>query len=341
MRRAALAVLFACVGAQANAQPGTLPAATLEHFPHVGISNGLLSAQIYPPGDMEMYRGMRFDHAGVVLHITYKGVDTSNYWFDRYVVDPNDPGKYPLNVQTACCAVSGPVEEFEPVGFDAAGDGGRFLKIGVGILKRHGDTYGQGTPYTILNAGTRGFKATTTGAHFTQDVKDAASGYGYHYEKSVQLTPGKPQLILAHTLTNTGSKPIVTVVYNHNFLTLSPGNEHIVIAAPFNLAATQPLQPDILKIEGKTVRYLAPVKPGDHTISLMTGFGDKVSDYDFRVTNSATGYGVRIRADQPVARINFWSVNTILGWEPYIAIALKPGETKLWTNTYDYYGPDK
>jgi hypothetical protein len=144
---------------------------------------------------------------------------------------------------------------------------------------------------------------------------------------------------LGHVLTNTGSKPIVTVVYNHNFLTLSPGNKHIVITAPFNLTATQPLQPDILKVEGKTVRYIAPVGPGGHTISLMTGFSDKVSDYDFRVANSATGYGVRIRADQPVARINFWSVNTILGWEPYIAISLKPGETKRWTNTYDYYGP--
>jgi hypothetical protein len=28
-----------------------------------------------------------------------------------------------------------------------------------------------------------------------------------------------------------------------------------------------------------------------------------------------------------------------VSWEPYIAIAIKPGETKRWTYTYDYFGP--
>ncbi len=73
--------------------------------------------------------------------------------------------------------------------------------------------------------------------------------------------------------------------------------------------------------------------------SLIDGYGDSVSDYDFRIVNTATGFGQRLRADAPIARINFWSVNSVLGWEPYIAIALKPGETKSWTNTYDFFGP--
>ena len=36
--------------------------------------------------------------------------------------------------------------------------------------------------------------------------------------------------------------------------------------------------------------------------------------------NTATGFGQRIRADQPLARINFWSIRTNVSWEPYIAI---------------------
>jgi len=39
-----------------------------------------------------------------------------------------------------------PVEEFAENGFDAAGSGGRFLKIGVGILKRDDDKYDRFTP---------------------------------------------------------------------------------------------------------------------------------------------------------------------------------------------------
>ena len=61
-----------------------------------------------------------------------------------------------------------------------------------------------------------------------------------------------------------------------------------------------------------------------------------MGDYDFKVVNTKTGFGQRIRADQPLARINFWSIRTTFSWEPYIAISLKPGETKRWTYTYDY-----
>ena len=53
------------------------------------ISNGLLTAQVYPPGDKQLYQGTRFDHAGVVFHVTYKGQDFNSYWFDRFVVDPS------------------------------------------------------------------------------------------------------------------------------------------------------------------------------------------------------------------------------------------------------------
>ena len=190
-----------------------------------------------------------------------------------------------------------------------------------------------------LNTGTRAFKASKNAAHFTQTLQDKESGYGYSYAKTVSLVPGKPQMTIAHMLTNTGTKPIVTTVYNHNFLTLSPGNEHVAITAPFALQAEKPLQPDLARIDGKTLHYLASVPKKISVNSPIMGYGSAVSDYDFTVANTATGFGQRLRADQPIARINFWSVNTVLGWEPYIAIALKPGESKRWTNTYDFFGP--
>ena len=339
MRRAAAVLLLLATCANASAQQGTLPATALEDFPHVAISNGLITAQVYPPGDRELYQGTRFDHAGVVFHVTYKGQDYSTYWFDRFVTDPHDETKYAAGIEHACCSVSGPVEEFEPVGFEEAGMGGRFLKPGIGILKRTGDKYDQFPTLPVLNAGSRSFQADKHSAHFTQELQDPESGFGYSYVKTVTLVPGKAQMIIAHTLKNTGSRPINTTVYNHNFLTLSPGNEHVAITAPFNLQADKPLQPDLARIDGKALRYLAPVPRGISVNSPITGYGAAVSDYDFRVVNTATGFGQRLRADQPLARINFWSVNTVLGWEPYIAIALAPGQSKSWTNSYDFFGP--
>jgi hypothetical protein len=221
------------------------------------------------------------------------------------------------------------------VGFDDAS--GRYLKPGVGIFQRHASEKFPILP--ALNAGTRTFKASKTGAHWTQDLKDPQSGYGYHYMKDVRLVPGKPEMTISHVLTNTGSKPIVTTVYCHNFLTLSPGNDHIAITAPFAMKAETPLQPELARIDGNTLRILAPIPAGQTVMSLIDGFGPTAADYDFTVTNTATGFGQRIRADQPIVKINSWTIGATLGWEPYIAINLKPGETKRWTYTYDYFGP--
>jgi len=108
MRRAAIlvALMMGACGS-ASAQQGTLPATALENFSHVPISNGLITAQVYPPGEKQLYQGTRFDHAGVVFHVTYKGQDYSTYWFDRFVTDPSDDGKYPPGVEHSCCSVSG------------------------------------------------------------------------------------------------------------------------------------------------------------------------------------------------------------------------------------------
>jgi hypothetical protein len=338
---AALLLAGACRAACADpAVPATLPAKAQENFPHVDISNGLLNARVYPPGPHGLYQGTRFDHAGVVFHVTYKGQDYSNYWYDHFAVDPHDPTRYPTGTQSACCATSGPVEEFAPIGFDEAPHDGRFLKIGVGILQKTIDTYDQFPTLPILNAGTRTFKATKTGAHWTQDLKDAPTGYGYHYEKTVALVPGKPEMTISHVLTNTGTKPIHTTVYCHNFLTLSPGDDHIAITAPFAMTAEKPLQPELARIDGKTLRFLAPIPSGQMVMSLIDGFGASAADYDFTVTNTRTGFGQRIRGDQPIVKINSWTIDATLGWEPYIAIDLAPGQTRRWTYTYDFFGPN-
>jgi hypothetical protein len=113
----------------------------------------------------------------------------------------------------------------------------------------------------------------------------------------------------------------------------------MMITAPFVWSAETPLQAELVKLDGKTIRYMAPIPQGATTQSVMKGFGDRVSDYDFTITNTKTGFGQRIRADQPLAKINMWSISTTYSLEPYIAISLKPGESKSWTYTYDFFGP--
>lgn len=344
MAMGSAAIFTGSVMAQ-NRQPpapaaSIIPASVLDGLPHREISNGIVSAKAYVPGPGGFYRGTRFDRAGVVAQATYKGHNFGEYWFSSYSPHVRDfvwrDGQVTVHPASAA---PGPVEEFAAVGFDEAGMDGRFLKIGVGILGRDTQTYDYVHNYPVLNEGKRDFSSTKTSVRYTQNISGDASGYGYSYVKTVRLVPGKPQMLIEHVLTNTGKKAIDTKVYCHNFLTLGTGNENVAITAPFDIKPGKPFAPDAAAVDGKTFRYLRAVKENESVTSPITGFGDSVSDYDFKVVNTKTGFGQRIRADQPLAQINFWSIRTNVSWEPYIAIALKPGETKRWTYTYDYFGP--
>lgn len=317
-----------------------IPASTLDGLPHKDITNGIVSAKVYLPGEGGFYRGTRFDRAGVVAHATYKGQDYGQYWFSSYSPAVHDFAwlNGQVTVSTASGA-AGPSEEFTAIGFNEAGMGGKFLKIGVGILKRDTDPYIFVHSYPVLNEGTRGYSATRTSVRLTQKLNDKETGWGYSYVKTVKLIPGKAQMQIEHVLTNTGKKDLDTSVYCHNFLSLSEGNENVELTAPFTLVAGKPLATDAAVVNGKTLKYLRAVKEGESVTSPFTGFGASASDYDFKVVNTKTGFGQRIRADQPLSQINFWSIRTTFSWEPYIAISLKPGETKRWTYTYDYFGP--
>ena len=117
------------------------------------------------------------------------------------------------------------------------------------------------------------------------------------------MVPGKPQMLIEVRLKNTGSKPIDTTVYNHHFTTLSPGNEAIELVAPFNLTNVRPMPSDVIKFEGPRMSYLRAIKGQEQVASDLTGFGSAASDNDFRITNTKTGFGVRLRADLPIARL--------------------------------------
>jgi len=76
--------------------------------PKASISNGLITAQLYLPNAVNgYYRGTRFDWAGQIPDLRYKGHSYFGQWFEKY-----DPMSHD--------AIMGPVEAFDPVGYDEA-----------------------------------------------------------------------------------------------------------------------------------------------------------------------------------------------------------------------------
>jgi hypothetical protein len=325
--------------------PASAPvSALLAASPTVSLTNGRIAARVARiDAARGFYNGTRFDQAGVITSLTIGGKEFYGPWFERTAPDVLDYTSVGDTIVAGPdSAVSGPVEEFAPLGFEARR--GLFAKIGVGVLYQP-DTqaYDHYRHYRILDAGQHTTTVTKTGVTFTQTLVGALSnaGYGYVYEKSLKLIPGKPQLMITHRLRNTGTRTIRTTVYDHNFLRLVPGNGSVTVTFPFSLAADNPPAADLIRIRGQTLSYLRPMAANERISFPVTGFGKTATDYDFKIEDTVTGAGVRVRGDQPLTRINIFSIDRVQSVEPYIAIELAPGAEKSWSYTYSFSGPRK
>lgn len=341
--KALIALFWGGIGTASALPPDQAPpaastpvAALLESTPRLAIANGQVTAVIYPPGPGSFYGGTRFDHAGVVGSLVAGGQQFHGPWFDRTAPDVKDYA-YTADgiVAGPDSAIMGPVQEFAPVGFDAAAPGALFLKLGVGLLRRPDVApYDHYRLYEIANPGTWTVSQTADSVTMIQAVTDPA--LGYVYEKTLRLVPGTAQMVISHVLRNTGTGLIDTSVYDHNFLNLSPGNENLAISQPFPITDKVPKP---LKADGTRMLFAAPVTGEDHASFLFADSGAPPSAYALRVDNLQTGAGVAIAGDAPMTRLNMWSIRSVMGIEPYIAIHVPPGGEQRWTYTYTYTGP--
>lgn len=299
---------------------------SFSQYPEAAISNGLIEAKLYlPDADRGFYRATRFDWAGVVSSLTYKGHEFFGQW-------------YPAHNPLVHDAVQGPVEAFDPIGYDTAKPGETFLKIGIGTLKKlNANPYRFSSAFEIVNGGEwkiRQKKASVTFIHKLED----AGGYAYIYKKTLRLAKGKPELILTHSLKNKGRNTIETSVFNHNFLVIDnqPTGPDFTVSLPFEIN-NQPTGKRLMKFENKDMIYLKELSKGESTMEYPTGYtGERVEDYDFTVKNLKTGAGVRITSDKPLSKFMFWSVPTTLSPEPFIKVKARPGEKFKWNINYEF-----
>ena len=187
------------------------------------LTNGEITATVYlPDAKNGFYTTTRFDWSGAIASLKYKGHDYYGIWFSK-VTDINDfgyegPDKDVISADFT--AMVGPAEEFGALGYNDVPAGGLFVKPGVGVLKRDEMNYNHSRPYVIANGGKWDVKPSRDAIEFTHTLSEPSINFGYVYTKVVRLTPGKPQMTISHVMKNTGSKPIVTNVYNHNFTTI-------------------------------------------------------------------------------------------------------------------------
>ncbi len=337
-----LATMLAAVAVFALAAGGKLMAT---EFPQTEISNGKLRVKLYLP-DLKngYYRGTRFDWSGVIASLEYEGHNYYGPWFDK--IDPPVHDyifKGTEVVAGACSGISGPVEEFQTgdaaLGWKEAKAGGTFIKIGVGVLRKVGASYDAYTLYEIVDPGKRTVKLHSDSVEFTQELTDPSSGYGYVYRKIVRLKEGKPEMLLEHSLKNTGRRTIHSTVYNHNFLVLDkqPPGPDFSISLPFQIQPAQPSDERLAKVQENRIVFAKALEDEEVVEIPFRGFGDTTKDYDIRIENPKVGAGMRIQGDRPLSFVNFWSMRNVLAMEPFIAMTIDPGREFTWNTHYEYY----
>jgi len=336
-----LHTLLAAVAVFALAAGGKLMAA---EFPQTEISNGELRVKLYLPDlNNGYYRGTRFDWAGVIASLEYEGHNYYGPWFDR--VDPPVHDyifKGAEVVAGACSGISGPVEEYQTgdaaLGWNEAREGGTFIKIGVGVLRKVGAKYDAYTLYEIADPGKRTVKQQPDSIEFIQELTDPSSGYGYVYRKVVRLVAGKPEMVLEHSLKNSGRRTIHSTVYNHNFLVLDhqPPGPDFSISVPFQIEPTQ-VATILARAQGNRIVFAKALENEEWVEIPFRGFGDTFKDYDIRIENPKVGAGMRIQGDRPLSFVNFWAMRNVLAMEPFIALTIDPGQRFTWTIHYAYY----
>jgi len=299
---------------------------TKDTYPQAEISNGLIHARLYlPDSKTGYYRGARFDWSGVMPELEFKGHSYFGQWFEKYSPTLHD-------------AIMGPVEDFYPIGYDDAKTGETFLKIGIGMItKPEEPKYFFANTYQIANHGEWKVKRRADEVTFTQMLNDR---YGYVYSKTVQLTKGKPEMVLSHSLKNTGTQVLETTVYDHNFFVMDnqPIGPDFKVSFPFSPVAEEEGALALGNLMEKSIQFRKVLEKNEHLFyRSVSGFGNTSKDYEISIENHRTGAAVRITCDQPLSKLVFWSAPKTLCPEPYIQIKVNPGETFQWKIFYEFY----
>ena len=296
--------------------------------PEAAVSNGVIDARLYLPDAVRgYYRGTRFDWSGVVASLRYKGHEYFGVWFPRYDPQLHD-------------SITGPVEEFGAgdggLGYAAANPGGTFLRIGIGALRKPDEpAYRRFGTYEIASHGQWKVRQEAQSVEFTHEA--SAAGYGYVYRKTVRLTPDEPEMVLEHSLRNTGSGPIATTQYNHNFFVIDqqPSGPGYRVTFAFDARPSRGIRGPAV-IDGRHLTFGRELGQAESVFTELTGFGPSAKDYDIRIENRNAGAAVRITGDRPLAKMVFWSNPRTVCPEPYIAIEVEPGREIAWSCRYRF-----
>lgn len=276
-----------------------------------------------PSGIDDYYRGVRFDHGGIVTGAVWKG-----HSFLGTLKQPRDP--------MAHDGASGAPDEFDlsdPPGYREASIGDVFMKIGVGALIKPDDQpYRFSRSYAVASAPAWSVTQAPDSITCVQDC--AAGSYACHESRTIRAQSDGDGFSIERTLVCTGSSALSIETYNHTMITID-GDEigpGYVLTYPAPVALADPK----LVAAGAQVRFVFPLPSNSSAWSLVEGLPDGLGAASLEVSNPARGVAMTLSGDRRPARIVLYAERTALCPEYFCAFVLKPGESTHWTQRFAF-----
>jgi hypothetical protein len=282
------------------------------------LRNERLSVDIGEPGTV--YTGPRFDWTGWVRQVTLDGA--YRFCAPESLTEGEGTGG------------EGLCNEFGlllPLGFDEAAPGGRFPKLGAGLLlKRAADrTYSHAEPYDIAPYAMSFAQEGEREAVFRVEPS-ACLGYAAALERRIRLDGNR--MSIRCRLHNVGAKPIHTHEYCHNFLAVNG----LPLGPDYELQFAEPLAGE----EAGPLRWLDrsrfTLDDEPSTPIYFRREGPFRPGLQWTLRHRVSTAAVSEAVDFAPALIAVWGVAHVISPEVFFEFTVLPGESVEWERRFAF-----
>lgn len=314
---ALVAASFLCFGSVRAAEKAR---ETTEHI----LRSDSLTVRVMDPDNPERYnRGPRFSPLAAVLQVSLDGREF------LHCPESHDP----LREGAGLFGEFDILSEGGPPGFREARIGEGFVKIGVGVLEKEGENYDFFAQAKVLERAATTVEWSDSRASFRQTCRGIN---GYRYSLEADIVVNGSQLTLRWNLSNQGAKAFGTEHYVHNFFSF----DRKPVGPGYQVRFSQPIAP-ILEHgsdrEGVTwtdreISFEATIK---NHVNILLNKGEEGGAM-IKTSQRENGQEIAVDSSAPVARTFIHATSRYLCPEQFVRISLKPGESYVWSRTYDF-----
>ncbi|SES89552.1 hypothetical protein [Paenibacillus sp. NFR01] len=290
------------------------------------LSNGILTVEL---ADVGSYSGTRFDWTGFITQVTL-AAGTAKHTF--CVPESLQPGQ-----GTGGIGLCGEYGISRAIGYEEAEVGEWFPKLGVGLLqKQNAEPYLFHHEFPLIPF-EKHVQAAEGRITYTVEPLDCR-GYSMRLNKTVSLHGDI--LEIAYELENTGTKPIDTEEYIHNFVGINGAK----VGAGYELSWSGTPRVDepeseytvgLLDISGGIVRWNR--EPDRPFYGKPAGWEQAEAEWYWELRHLPSGAGVRESGDFRAARIALWGERHVISPEVFVNINVLPRHSKHWRRFYRFF----